>query len=114
MITAELPKYLGTVIFCDDVRTEVGGKLSYIGIYKGFMGIHGIFPITLPKFCFAVSFWLSKKTELGTVRLWIFMPGDSDDKPSIEGEFDPTSAPRVAVPESPDSTPAEYARSEMI
>lgn len=27
------------VFFCDDVRREIGGKISVVGIYQGFMGI---------------------------------------------------------------------------
>lgn len=37
-------------IFCDDIRHEVGGKLSYIGVYSTSL-IVSAFPIILPKFC---------------------------------------------------------------
>jgi len=37
-------------IFCDDIRHEVGGKVSYIGVYNGQMWALE-FPITLPKLC---------------------------------------------------------------
>lgn len=37
-------------LWCDDVRQEVGGKLSFIGVYTGGM-IIPTFPITLPKLC---------------------------------------------------------------
>lgn len=32
-----LGKYLSTSTFCDDIRLEIEGKLSYMGIYKGKM-----------------------------------------------------------------------------
>lgn len=35
-------------LFCDDVRQELGGKLSAMGIYQGFMGI-GADEVLLPK-----------------------------------------------------------------
>lgn len=41
-------------IFCDDIRHEIGGKLSYIGVYSGYMFVP-TFPITLPKLCLALS-----------------------------------------------------------
>lgn len=41
-------------IFCDDIRQEVGGKLTYVGAYSGSM-LAEQFPIALPKFCIAVS-----------------------------------------------------------
>lgn len=41
-------------IFCDDIRHEVGGKLSYIGVYSGGLFVPG-FPVTLPKLCLSVK-----------------------------------------------------------
>lgn len=41
-------------IFCDDIRQEVGGKLSYIGVY-GRRLIVSQFPATLPKFFVALT-----------------------------------------------------------
>jgi len=35
-------------LFCDDVRQELGGKLSAMGIYQGFLGI-GVDEVLLPK-----------------------------------------------------------------
>ena len=40
--------------FCDDIRQEIGGKLSYMGVYSSDLYVGG-FPITLPKFCVAPS-----------------------------------------------------------
>lgn len=41
-------------IFCDDIRQEVGGKLSYIGVYSEKMLVSPI-PSVLPKLCLALS-----------------------------------------------------------
>jgi hypothetical protein len=46
-------RYLST-IFCDDVRWEIGGKLSYIGVYSGVL-LAPEFPVTLPRLCLAMS-----------------------------------------------------------
>lgn len=43
-----------SAIFCDDIRMEVGNKLSMIGVYNGVMLVPA-FPITLPKLCIALS-----------------------------------------------------------
>jgi len=40
-------------LFCDDIRHEVGGKLSYIGVYSGGLFVRA-FPVTLPKLCLSV------------------------------------------------------------
>ena len=42
-----MTRFLSTT-FCDDVRQEVGGKQSLIGVYNGVMYVPQ-FPVTLPK-----------------------------------------------------------------
>jgi hypothetical protein len=39
-----------SVIFCDDIRHELGGKISLMGCYSEIMYVPD-FPITLPKLC---------------------------------------------------------------
>jgi hypothetical protein len=41
-------------LFCDDIRQEVGGKLSFIGAYSGGLFVEG-FPVTLPRLCLFVK-----------------------------------------------------------
>ncbi len=41
-------------LFCDDIRHETGGKLSFIGVYSGKLLVPA-FPITLPKLCLFVN-----------------------------------------------------------
>jgi hypothetical protein len=41
-------------IFCDDIRHEIGGKISFIGAYSGAMLVSQ-FPAVLPKLCLALS-----------------------------------------------------------
>jgi hypothetical protein len=48
----ELPVAYTT--FCDDLRQEVGNKISYMGVYQGMMLVHA-FPVALPKLCAAVT-----------------------------------------------------------
>lgn len=38
------------VIYCDDIRHEVGGKFSYIGVYNNKLLLDSI-PVHLPKLC---------------------------------------------------------------
>lgn len=40
-------------IFCDDIRHEVGGKISYIGAYSGRLFVPS-FPVIVPKLCIAI------------------------------------------------------------
>jgi hypothetical protein len=47
-----------TAIFCDDIRKEEGNKLSYMGVYTGFLGVAS-FPTALPRLCVALSLRVS-------------------------------------------------------
>lgn len=41
-------------IFCDDLRQEVGGKLTFVGVYTGALWVSS-FPTLLPRFVVAVT-----------------------------------------------------------
>jgi hypothetical protein len=41
-------------IYCDDIRNEVGGKVSLMGVYSGDMIIPS-FPTTMAKFCAQIT-----------------------------------------------------------
>ncbi|WP_133510302.1 DUF6941 family protein [Candidatus Thiosymbion oneisti] len=48
-----ITRYVET-LFCDDIRHEMGGKLSFIGVYSGELLVPA-FPVTLPKLCLFVN-----------------------------------------------------------
>jgi hypothetical protein len=88
MRTRPAQDYLGHTVFCDDIRDELGGKVSYIGVYQTRkMFVHGEFPVTLPKFGFAISYAQKKELFVQPTALRIYLPGDEEEKPSIETEF---------------------------
>lgn len=88
MIEQERPDAFGHTIVCDDIRQEISGKLIFIGAYtQGIMVIHGDLPFTLPQLCFAISLSQKKETFSPSVKIRIFVPGDAEDAPSIEGEI---------------------------
>lgn len=41
------------VLYCDDIRQEIGNKLSYMGTYEGIMLVPA-FPVTIPKLAIAI------------------------------------------------------------
>jgi hypothetical protein len=53
-------------IFCDDVRLEVGNKLSLMGVFHQIVVQH--FPVTLLKFA-VVSQWRGEGSHLSEVRI---------------------------------------------
>jgi len=78
--------FRGYTIFCDDIRDESGGKTSLIGVYRGTMFVNGDFPFLLPKFGMAITYFERRgHYSEEEVTLRIFLPGDDDDSPSIQG-----------------------------
>lgn len=73
----------GHVIFCDDIRKEVGNKPSYIGIYTGAINFPSELPSQLPKFAFAIVYSERPGESTEPVTLSVFLPGDADDAPTI-------------------------------
>lgn len=58
------------VIICDDVRQEVGNKLSFIGVYPPTPDIFvPKLPLSLPKLCFVLSCKNLKEGDLFSIQL---------------------------------------------
>jgi hypothetical protein len=88
MITLDAPDFHGFTVFCDEIRPEASGKMLHIGAYAGqHMIVHGAFPFLLPRLGIAVTYCQRKRVEIFPVKLCIFLPGDPEDKPSIETEI---------------------------
>jgi hypothetical protein len=82
MITIDTPDAWGYTLFCDDIREEVGNKLTYLGTYAGrFM--HDKFPFVLPKIALGIVYYQRCNKVVLPIRYWIFLPGDTVEKPSI-------------------------------
>lgn len=41
------------VVYCDDIRHEIGGKRSFMGVYSSILVVPSA-PTTLPKFCVSI------------------------------------------------------------
>ncbi len=67
-------------IFCDDIRHELGGKLSCIGVYSGRLIVPD-FPVALPKLCVAVCALTSAERPFGDLVLRVL----KDDEVLTEG-----------------------------
>jgi hypothetical protein len=63
-------------LFCDDIRHEVGGKLSYIGVYSGGLFVRA-FPVTLPKLCLAVRILTPANAPLRSLTLQVLKDGET-------------------------------------
>lgn len=78
----EMRNSWGFTLFADDLRQEIGGKISVIGIYQTDLIQHLDFPINLPKFAMLIKYYEVKGALKSDMNVNIFLPGDKD-KPSI-------------------------------
>ncbi len=78
-------KLSGYTIFCDDIRQEVAGKTSYIGVYQDNLVTNAPFPMALPKFGISITVFYSpvKSKKVGAIPFRVFLPGE--DAPALEG-----------------------------
>lgn len=96
---AEAPDTFGSTIFCDDIRFEMDGKISFIGSYTGIMYIRDEFPVIIPKFGLSIQFVQSVRVYKSNLRLKVFFPGDKDDSPSMESDWTQATMPEPPPPE---------------
>lgn len=76
----------GYTIFCDDIRQEIGGKLSFMGVYNAVLIPSAPFPVTLAKLCAAVSIRFYTDEPLPSkAQLKVFIPGQ--DAPSLVADL---------------------------
>lgn len=94
-------------IFCDDIRQEIGGKLSYIGVYGGQMFVPS-FPITLPKLCLAMSMITPVDTPFRKLAMRIF----KDDTQLAEGVLDETQL--AGAVEASTDVPADERKERVL
>jgi hypothetical protein len=98
-----IPNKYGLTVFCDDIRNEVDGKVTHVGIYNGNM-IFGVpFPVTMPKLGISVTLILAPDED-ANYSFQVYLPGDQEGMPTII--FD---APGEAIRDSfPMSEMAEH------
>lgn len=94
------PSTFGYTVFCDDVRHEMFGKISLIGIYQGEMKVVGVLPISIPKFALAIHYFETAGESDAPLELRVFLPGDLDDAPTHR--FAMAFPPRAEVEKPPD------------
>lgn len=69
----------GYAIFCDDVRQEVSGKISVIGMYTGEMTAYGATPLSVATFCVLIVYREEPPKEPKTIELKILKEGTSSE-----------------------------------
>ncbi len=78
----------GHTIFCDDIRHEMGGKITFVGTYTNVMYVNGNLPAVLPKLCMGIVYRQEQQSLEGAT-IKIFMPGEDDDNPTAMFHVEP-------------------------
>jgi hypothetical protein len=79
----------GVTIFCDDIREELHGKSSLIGVYGNELASYSKFPISLPKLGFYVTVCFPINGPLiSDAMLHIYLPQDLPGQPSFTSSVD--------------------------
>ena len=76
----------GYSIFCDDIRYEMGGKVSFIGVYTGVMLLSQAYPQVLPKLCIRATLVASAANPPKNVSILLYLPHDSEN-PATSAEL---------------------------
>jgi hypothetical protein len=76
-------KSWGFSLFCDDIRAEVGGKISVMGIYQNDMIFPQDPPFNLPKFAILVKYFELPDAFHEDITVNVYLPGDQKDSPTV-------------------------------
>lgn len=64
-----------SAIFCDDIRHELGGKMSYMGCYRGEIVVETA-PVLLPKLCAFISITTPKERPFESLMFRVVQDDD--------------------------------------
>jgi hypothetical protein len=92
MIVADSPDVYGYTIFCDDIRVEIGGKLTYVGAYQATMIVQGTFPLLLPKFAMHFVYMQRRPNVVPPTKIIVVTPGTTEENPAISIEIPEAAA----------------------
>lgn len=97
------------VVYCDDIRTEVGNKNSLMGVYQGNLFIDAM-PVILPKLCAWVNVVTPRATPFQCLRIRVLL----DDVPLLDtGDvIDPDNS--LPLPETEDVAPGDEGAPQLL
>lgn len=75
----------GISLFCEDIREEVGGKRSLMGVFDTDL-IVPHFPIVIPKLAVLIRLIVPSDFVVGVLTWKIYFPGDKIESPAFKTE----------------------------
>ena len=94
---AERGNVWGFTQFADDLRNEVGGKVSVMGIYLNDLIVNGPAPVMLPKLVILVHYYENINTIDSDLVFKVSFPGvpNDDALPILEQTYKRTDLPKL-------------------
>jgi hypothetical protein len=93
----------GWCIFCEDIRREISGKQTFVGVIgSSDLNVLGTLPTGIGKFSVHAVFRQRLADGLDPVQIEIHMPGDDEDKPSAGAELSVEQIAGNLPPPAPD------------
>jgi hypothetical protein len=96
MITEDAPETYGYTIFCDDIRVEVGNRLTFVGVYTAGTIIAESFPLLIPRLAMHIVYMQRRPNVTPPTKILLFLPDATDDKPSFQFEVPAAVAEQAA------------------
>lgn len=78
----------GITTYCDDIRQEVGGKLTLVGCYSNEMTVFGAAPAALPIFCAIANLRVPITQEFRRIEFALSQEFDGVQKEILRDGFD--------------------------
>jgi hypothetical protein len=93
-MSTENPRFLFTVV-CDDVRQEIGNKMSMMGVYENAIILDG-FPAVVPRLCFVMKARSPANQPFERLKFLV----RRDDEVILEADLPESQLAAVAIQES--------------
>src|SRR5271166_4680676 len=100
---SEIRNAWGFTLFADDLRHEIGGKVSLIGIYPAELIQPMEFPITIPKLAMLIKYYEVKGALKGDLNMKIFLPGDPEGMATLSWTISEATKGTAQTPYEPAS-----------
>ena len=95
----------GYTILCDDIRHEITGKTTLVGVYNTQLIVTGEAPVTLPQICMVINLRLHPPKDAIAPTIKIFRSDQVEPIYEMTAELEPevTQAVPMPTPTDPDS-----------
>ncbi len=81
-------KPYGVTIFCDDIREELGGKFTYVGVYSNELQIVSKAPVILPKLCVSVRLLIPDDINVSSIKMNITQTSSNEKNTLLEHDLE--------------------------